>query len=611
MRRYNIYNLIAYTLVTSMTFISCGSEEAVPDGFMVTTDFFKVINDTLRIDGQATEAQLTITADCDWHLQTSGWDDLHATPDHGEGTGIVTISTPKNSRPAERKGTLVITTGSDIRKSLTLVQGPDSVRLQMTPETLSFGINGGETDVTVNSNTTWTLTGGSDWCRANVNRGDNGTATVTVTADKTGEKDLRTATFTITPTGGTPKSISVTQTKKEIILSTSTENINFNATAGQERGFTVACNDRWTASVSDDWLNISATTAEATSTDMETTYVTVRCVEDNTTGIERSATITINSSGVVSKINVRQGVVDTKEAHFNVTLGQMKTDGTGGTLAVISDTTWTVTCDAEWCKLKDASGNDMKGVPNRGSKRVTIELDANPTAEERRASIVFSPNGLAPVDISVLQREGSIEIILAVSQKSLSFGAVSGEEQKVRIDCNGKWEATHVPEWVELSAKGGDGSTDMTVSCSTNATGDERKDSIVISSGTKEVQVSIAQATAELPVVDGLEIPDTVGLNPTVTARYTSMLPVTAYGIVYATHKAPTLDDTAVSSKVEGDNSTEEGTISAKLSDVKPNTTYYIRAFAQSAVGVGYSEEKSLTIKTKPNQDDNAKPDLR
>ena len=403
--RHNIQScFIFFSLVINLLLASCGSEETVPEGFVVSTAQFKVISDTLRINGQATEATLTVTADCDWSIQTSGWDDLHATPDHGEGTGNVTISTSKNDYPTERKGVLVITTGSGIKKTMTLVQGPDSIRLELSPKSLSFGIDGGQTEVTVNSNTSWELTGGNDWCQASVKKGEAGITAVTIKAEKTDEKEMRTATFTVTPAGGTAQNISVKQTNKEISFSSSIENISFNATAGQEKEFEVTSNDTWMATVSDDWIEITPTTAGNTTT--ETTKVTVRCVEDNNTGSERRATITLNCSGVEKVIQVRQGVTDVS---FAVTLGEIFTDGTGGTLSVTGNTSWTVTCGEEWCQL---DGDGTGRTPHQGSGTVRMKLDANPSTEERTAHIRFDPASFDPVTVSVVQKATSIEIQL-------------------------------------------------------------------------------------------------------------------------------------------------------------------------------------------------------
>lgn len=66
-------------------------------------------------------------------------------------------------------------------------------------------------------------------------------------------------------------------------------------------------------------------------------------------------------------------------------------------------------------------------------------------------------------------------------------------------------------------------------------------------------------------------------------------LPVTEYGVVYATSPNPTLNN---ASKY---NATLSGaTYQAQLSGLIPNTTYYVRAYATNGGGTGYGEEISF-----------------
>ena len=70
-------------------------------------------------------------------------------------------------------------------------------------------------------------------------------------------------------------------------------------------------------------------------------------------------------------------------------------------------------------------------------------------------------------------------------------------------------------------------------------------------------------------------------------------LEVTERGVCYSTTSNPTYS----SSKVQ--NGSGLGAYSCELSNLSENTTYYVRAYAKNAEGIGYSEEVSFTTRTR------------
>ena len=64
---------------------------------------------------------------------------------------------------------------------------------------------------------------------------------------------------------------------------------------------------------------------------------------------------------------------------------------------------------------------------------------------------------------------------------------------------------------------------------------------------------------------------------------------VTARGVCWSTSQNPTIDD----NKTENGSGT--GSYNSNLSNLTPNTTYYVRAYATNSAGTGYGEERSFT----------------
>lgn len=68
-------------------------------------------------------------------------------------------------------------------------------------------------------------------------------------------------------------------------------------------------------------------------------------------------------------------------------------------------------------------------------------------------------------------------------------------------------------------------------------------------------------------------------------------LSITEYGVVYSTAKNPTIANTTI----ESNNYNSEGLFTSELTNLQKQTTYYARAYATNAKGIGYSEEISFT----------------
>lgn len=410
MRRNKLSFIILFGLVFGDFLASCESEEDIPEGYKPSTTLFKVSSDAIDLDGLASDGSSIVTgtfkvnSSTSWFLETDAWGDLTVTANHDNGN--VTIRTSENQTPKRREGKLTITTTDGLKKTLPVLQRPGKIELYITPADVKIGSNGGSTNITINCNTSWTLTGGADWCSANVAEGvADSTIIVTIKGDAwtaPTANETRTASFTVKPLDGTPAAITVTQmstAKENIVLSVSQqEMITFNTSAGQTKEFFVTCNEEWEAYVNADWLEVTPEKSGAS----QSTAVTVKCTKGNFTGADRFATITVQSYDKKEVINVRQRSTD---IYFNVTLREMTTDGSEQTLLVLSNTSWRVFCNQGWCHLA-SEGQGQNGLYT-GDGFILLTFDANTTGQSRTAYITFEPIDYDPVTITVTQRAGS------------------------------------------------------------------------------------------------------------------------------------------------------------------------------------------------------------
>ena len=97
---------------------------------------------------------------------------------------------------------------------------------------------------------------------------------------------------------------------------------------------------------------------------------------------------------------------------------------------------------------------------------------------------------------------------------------------------------------------------------------------------------------------------------PTVTTRITSVSatsadgggfvtnsggsPVTMRGICWSTFQNPTIADNHT------DDGSGTGSFNSTMTDLTPNTTYYLRAYATNSVGTGYGEQRTFTTACNP-----------
>ena len=115
--------------------------------------------------------------------------------------------------------------------------------------------------------------------------------------------------------------------------------------------------------------------------------------------------------------------------------------------------------------------------------------------------------------------------------------------------------------------------------------------------------IQIKQRGATMPVV---YLPHTTNIKmdeATLTFSATSeALPITACGVLYA--EDPHMVDQG--SRAVGTLNGEEATVT--IPNLHSGTTYYVKAFATTAVGTSYSETMSFTTRLTPGRGDNQTP---
>lgn len=181
------------------------------------------------------------------------------------------------------------------------VPEPEPPTLSVEKTTVTFSAGGGNTSITVTSNTSWSVSGGDSWLTVT-----KSSTTVNLSALKNESTEKKETTITVkTDDGSLSQPITVTIEGAEQILELSGVDAAFDKTDNTQQNaqeLTITCNAGWEISGKPDWLNISNLKGNGNMT----VKVWPSSVNNS---IERKATIVVKSgSKEVSKDIIQKGI---------------------------------------------------------------------------------------------------------------------------------------------------------------------------------------------------------------------------------------------------------------------------------------------------------------
>lgn len=355
-------------------------------------------------------------------------------------------------------------------------------------------------------------------------------------------------------------------------------------------------NCEWVISWTDSWIrSVSPTKGRGSQN------VTITVTTNPSSSAERTAILTVkNTSGsIIRNVTVTQSpnaeTLELSTSSISFTNAASSQDVT-----VTSNTHWTITGVASWLSLSKTSGDD-NGV-------VKITVEENTEEAERSAVLTFTGASGAVKQIAISQAGRSSNF--SVSPTSISAEALASQVTFTIIG-EARWTAKSNQGWATLSDVSGQGQKEVKVSLSDNMSEATRTAEITVSSSTKSETVTITQAGASKPMLTELKQSDITNVTQNaamVTISYASQYPVTECGVCYSSsNSSPTVSDSHLSEA----GSLLQGSKSFSLTSLTAGTTYYVRAYAVSAVGTQYSNTISFTtISDVPGGGDNVTPGI-
>lgn len=291
--------------------------------------------------------------------------------------------------------------------------------LKADHEVVLVGPETGKGTVVIESNLQWTVSSDVEWITIDNGFGNHkGTFEFFVAANTTPNE--RTGKITIEANDGIlSTTVLVRQTSEGTQLVLGKDAVSFTKYAG-EYLMSIACNGPWEVASSADWCKVDPASGDGNGAFKIT-------VEENNTGADRAATITVLTEAD-GKTEVHQIEVFQSASNADLVVSpenQTLTAGAGQfTLNVATKGTWTASVDSDWLTLSEDEGS--------GDNLITVSATANDTGRERIAVITFTtgPENENRITRQVVVRQAAVDFYLDVP---VTDYPLSVEEQTIEI----------------------------------------------------------------------------------------------------------------------------------------------------------------------------------
>ncbi len=447
----------------------------------------------------------TITSNVAWTAtDNQSW----LTMNQVSGTGDTTIgirATSANTSATSRTATITVIASGVTPQTITVTQAgtaPITPSLSVSPTSLSVLSSSGSSDVTINSNVSWTAAASQAtvttpaWLTVSpLNGSNNGTISVSRTANTS--VTPRTGTITISG-GGIVETINVTQSGVLIApsLAVSSDTVTVSAGTTGNSSIRISSNIRWTATASNQtWLTISSPPSGSGIGDGSLFL----SFSPNTGFANRTATITVTGGGITRQVTVTQLAIPALSLNPTTRSAKNTDSSSGSTITVTSNlATWTAVASQDMATNPPWFTRTSAGTGS-GSGTVTYSFTRNTGLFERIGTITVSGGGLTRTftlnqsAVDTLRVSPASPAVFNVAKSS------SDASQKFTLSSNVNWTISDNAPWLSWTpgvTSGGSvvGDTIFTLSYPAN-TGAARSGIITISSpGLPDQAVTVNQA---------------------------------------------------------------------------------------------------------------------
>lgn len=382
--------------------------------------------ESLVFNNTASSVNVTINAEASWTASSSAsWIDV--SPTSGEsGTSTMKVNVSPNTSTSERTGYVNLSIGGSQRIQIPIRQR--GIYIETEQSELSFNAAGGSQNLSVLSNTNWTISSTPSWITVSPSQG-NGDVSVKITASDNPYTTNRYGVIHLTQTGlSIDVAVSVSQAGKTFNVNTTV--LNFEDKQSMQT-INIQTDGTWTASASESWITVSPTTDSGNST----LYVSV---SENTSDDERSGQIVVVMADKSATINVVQ-----KGKYFTVSNNLLTYTSKGGVIDVSISTndSWSAKVEdgSTWLTLSKTSGT--------GNVDVKVIASDNASVNSRTATLIFETIHNQNVRVEVTQDAR----YLKVDNREVLFYSKGGTSEAIIVSTDGAYEITCSDYWLSVN----------------------------------------------------------------------------------------------------------------------------------------------------------------
>lgn len=262
---------------------------------------------------------------------------------------------------------------------------------------------------------------------------------------------------------------------------------------------------------------------------------------------------------------------------------------------------WIVSWSDDW--IRNVSPSE-----GRGTQNVTITLTTNPSSQSSRKSTLIVSNKKNSITRNVTLTQAPSSESLSLSVNYLNF-TNSVETQEVSISSNTHWTITGKSDWMSLNKLEGDNTETITITVFENTSESERNATLTFTGREGSSQALAIKQEGKPSAAEGVSAPKVSNIGKheaEVSFSYKFNSDVTYYGICYSTIGDPSKEkDPYITNQA----SSNQDFVGFKLEKLSSVTTYFVRAFVETKVGIQYSNSTSfITESSYPGEDDNRTP---
>lgn len=268
-----------------------------------------------------------------------------------------------------------------------------------------------------------------------------------------------------------------------------------------------------------------------------------------------------------------------------------------------AELTWQVSEDIQWLSCVPTSGSTS---PDKTSS-VIVNVDRNGLSRGTyQQTIAISSNGGSAVVNVTLSVQG---LSVSVSPEELDFGSTNSSLQLTLTNTGSQtvsYTLTPSNNWIKPSKTQGVFSYSDNLTVAVDRTGFSEGDykgslSLIVGDQSIEIPVRMNIPSKAKPTVSLLSIDDVTYNTAVLRGSVVSIgsATVTHHGFCWSTQEEPT---TANAQKCDlGDLQTPRD-FNYSPANLEPNTTYYVRAYAENAEGISYSNQMKMETKGTPQK---------